>query len=425
MFEQIVVVTIFAVALAIIASEKINRSIVSLIGASILVIFGFIDQHHAIQAIDFNTLGLLIGMMILVSISAKTGFYEYLAISVIHATKGRPIYILLALALLTAVLSAFLDNVTTILLVSPISLFVAQILRTSPVPFIISQIMFSNIGGTATLVGDPPNIIIGSAAGLSYMDFIVNIAPAVGIILLISLLVIYFYFRNQIPKRSMKKEQLEQLDPRKALKDIPLLIKTGTVFTLVMIGFFVHSVFQLEAATIAMAGAALLLLLTIKHPDDIYKEVEWGTILFFTGLFVMVGAMEHVGIIEVIASQVMNLTGGDALKTSMLVLWFSGLSSGVIDNIPITTVLVTMIKDIQATGVDVNTLWWSLSLGACLGGNATLIGASANVVGADICNRTEYKITFFDFLKYGLFISLLGFVIASGYIYLRYFVFQF
>lgn len=422
MQEQIIALIIFAVSLLIISTEKINRSIVALIGAAVVIIFGFIDQHHAIKAIDFNTIGLLIGMMILVAISSRTGFFEYLAISVIKATKGRPIWILVSLALLTALLSAFLDNVTTILLISPISLFVAQILRTSPVPFIVSQILFSNIGGTATLVGDPPNIIIGSAAKLSYMDFIIHVTPAVLAIILVLTPLLAFLFRRRIPKKAMTKQQLDQLDPQKALKDKPLLIKTGIVFSLVMIGFFVHSIFHLEAGTIAMAGAALLLLLTVKHPDDIYKEVEWTTIFFFTGLFVLVGALEEVGIIELVAEQVMHITRGDVLTTSMFILWFSGIASGFIDNIPITTVLVNLIKDLQVSGIDVSTLWWSLSLGACLGGNMTLIGASANVVGADICNRTEYKMTFVKFLKYGVLTSLISFAIASAYIYIRYFM---
>lgn len=423
MVTQVLALVIFAISLIIISSEKINRSIVAMVGAAIVILVGIVTQERAIESIDFNTLGLLIGMMIIVSISSKTGFFEYLAIRVIKITKGNPVKTLVALSMLTAVLSAFLDNVTTILLIAPVTLFVAQILRLSPIPFIISQILFSNIGGTATLVGDPPNIIIGSAAGLSYMDFIINTAPVVIIVMAIMTFVILWFFKKQVSGTKIDLAQIEKLDPNKALKDMALLKKCFFVFVLTMIGFFTHSVFHLEAATIAMAGAALLLLLTVEHPDDIYKEVEWNTIFFFSGLFILVSALEEVGIIELIAEKVIDVTGGDGLTTSLFILWFSGLASGFVDNIPITTVMVTLIKDLGATGIATGPLWWSLSLGACFGGNMTLIGASANIVGADICHKSNHPISFLTFLKYGALTSIISFAIASVYVYLRYFYF--
>lgn len=419
---QIFAVTVFAACLTLISSEKINRAIVALVGAAIIVLVGIVSQEQAIEAIDFNTLGLLIGMMIIVSIFSKTGLFEYLAIRVIKTTKGNPVTTLVSLSLLTAVLSAFLDNVTTILLIAPVTMFIAQILQVSPIPYIIAQILFSNIGGTATLVGDPPNIIIGSAAGFSYMDFIYNVAPAIVVILFICTFVIIQMFRKQITESKVDTSKLEKLDPNKAIKDVPLLKKSIFVFCLTMIGFFTHSIFHLEAATIALAGAALHLLLTVDEPDHVFKEVEWNTIFFFSGLFILVSGLEHVGIIELIAEKILEVTEGNELVTSMFILWFSGLSSGFVDNIPITTVMVTLIDDIGQTGIDTLPLWWSLSLGACLGGNLTLIGASANIVGADICNKSNNPISFAKFMKYGFTITIISFIIASIYVYLRFFI---
>lgn len=423
MIVQVIALALFALSLIIISSEKINRSIVALVGAAIVILIGIVTQERAIESIDFNTLGLLIGMMIIVSISSKTGFFEYLAIKVIRATKGNPMKTMVSLALLTAVLSAFLDNVTTILLIAPVTMFVAQILQLSPIPFIISQVLFSNIGGTATLVGDPPNIIIGSAAGLSYMDFILNTAPIVVVLLIVMTPLLMWFFRKDLVGNKVDMEQINKLDPRKALKDPVLIAKCAFVFALTMVGFFTHSIFHLEAATIAMAGAALLLLLTVEHPDDIYKEIEWNTIFFFSGLFILVSSLEEVGIIELVAEKMIAVTGGNEMITSMIILWFSGLASGVVDNIPITTVMVTLIQDIASTGMDPNALWWSLSLGACLGGNMTLIGASANIVGADIAHKSNHPISFLMFLKYGAITSIISFVIASVYVYARYFMF--
>lgn len=422
MIEQILAVVLFVLSLVVISSEKINRSIVALVGGALAILMGLVSQEFAIHHIDFNTLGLLIGMMIIVSIFAKTGLFEYLAIKVVKQTKGNPVKTLVWLSLLTAVLSAFLDNVTTILLISPVTMFVAQILRLSPIPFIISQILFSNIGGTATLVGDPPNIIIGSAAGFSYMDFILNTAPIATIMTFIAIALIIMFFKKDIIDSKPDLKQIEALDPKKAIKDIPLLKKCMFVFILTMVGFFTHSIFHLEAATIAMSGAALLLLLTVAHPDEVYKEIEWNTIFFFIGLFVLVSSLESVGVINLLAEKVIAITQGDELATAMLMLWFSGIASGVVDNIPITTVMVSIIKDLGATGIDTTSLWWSLSLGACFGGNMTLIGASANIVGADICHKSNHPISFLTFMKYGFITALISFVISSGYIYVRYFL---
>lgn len=420
--EQIFALGLFVLALGIISTEKIHRSIVAAVFAAFAIVFGFIHQESAIHAIDFNTIGLLVGMMIIVSIFAKTGFFEYLSLYVIRATKGSPMKILIALSLLTAVLSALLDNVTTILLIAPVIIFIAKTLKVSPLPLVLSAIFFSNIGGTATLIGDPPNVIIGSAANFSFMDFIVNVTPAVVFILAASVPIIYFYFRKQLAVSGVNTKQIMKLEPSKAIRDHAMLKKVFIVFGLTLIGFFTHAVFHLEAATIALAGAAVLLLLTARHPDDIYKEVEWGTIFFFLGLFVLVGMLEEVGVITLAAEKILEVTHGDALKTSMLMLWFSGISSGLVDNIPITTVMVGLIKDIGHTGIDTTPLWWSLSLGACLGGNTTLIGASANVVGADICSKNGTPISFVTFVKYGVLMSLVSFVLASVYIWLRYFI---
>jgi Na+/H+ antiporter NhaD/arsenite permease-like protein len=254
------------------------------------------------------------------------------------------------------------------------------------------------------------------------MDFIFNTAPVVLIIMIVMTFVIFAFFRKDLLGIHVDMKKIEKLDPSKAIKDKPLLLKCFFVFLLTMIGFFTHSVFHLEAATIAMAGAALLLLLTVEHPDDIYKEIEWNTIFFFSGLFIMVHSLEAVGLIEKVAEGLISLTGGNEMITALLILWFSGIASGIVDNIPITTVMVTVIKDLAATGIDPTALWWSLSLGACFGGNMTLIGASANIVGADICHKSNYPISFLKFLKYGAITSIISFVISSVYVYLRYFV---
>jgi len=421
-FEQLLTIGFFVLALGIISLEKVHRSIIAAVFAALVILLGIVDQETAVHAIDFNTIGLLVGMMIIVSVFAKTGFFEFLSLYVIRAMRGEPIKILIALSLLTAVLSAFLDNVTTILLIAPVIIFIAKSLRLSPLPFIISAIFFSNIGGTATLIGDPPNVIIGSAAGFSFMDFIVNVAPAVVFILVASVPIIYFYFRNQLVVSKTAARQVMKLEPVKAIADFGMLKKVLAVFLLTLVGFFTHSIFHLEAATIALSGAALLLLITARHPDEIYEKVEWGTIFFFLGLFVLVGALESVGIIELAASELLRITDGNPMMTAFLMLLFSGIASGIVDNIPITTVMVGLIRDIGHTGIDTTPLWWSLSLGACLGGNTTLIGASANVVGADICSKNGTPIRFVTFIKYGFLVSLVSFILATIYIYLRFFL---
>ncbi|MED1793887.1 ArsB/NhaD family transporter [Brevibacillus nitrificans] len=423
--QAIMAIGIFLVTYAFIISEKLHRTIVAMSGGILMVLFGIVSQEQAIHHIDFNTLGLLIGMMILVTVTAQTGVFKYVAIRAAKAAKGKPIRILVYLSIITAVASAFLDNVTTVLLIVPVTFSIARQLQLNPIPFLISEIIASNAGGTATLIGDPPNIMIGSAVPeLDFMAFLVNLAPVIIIIMAATVLCFVLIYRKQLVTSPELSAKIMQLNERDEITDAVLLKKSLSVMALTIVGFMLHGALQLETATIALTGAFLLLLLTGEHYlEDAISKVEWNTIFFFIGLFVLVSGLVETGVIAKLAGEAINLTGGDPLHTSLLILWLSAIASAFVDNIPFVATMIPMIKEMGALGItNLEPLWWSLALGACLGGNGTLIGASANVIVAGLASKEGYNISFVGFLKVAFPLMLLSIAISHLYVYLRYFI---
>lgn len=417
---QIIIATVvFLIVYAIIISEKIHRTVIALVGAMLLTVIGIIDLHTAIEAIDFNTIGLLVGMMIIVGVTRETGVFEYLAIKAAKGAKGEPIKIIMALSLVTAILSAFLDNVTTVLLIVPVTFAIAHELKLSAIPFLVPEIMASNIGGTATLIGDPPNIMIGSATGLGFMDFIINLTPVIVVIYLVTLFFLELIYRKQVTAKQELKDQIMTMDENEQIKDSQLLRKCLIVLGLTVFGFVIHQYVHLESAVIALSGASLLLLISRANPEHALQAVEWPVIFFFVGLFVLVGALEEVGVIEILAVEALKITGDNILATGMLILWFSAIGSAFVDNIPFVATMIPLIQDMGRLGgmTDLNTLWWSLSLGACLGGNGTIIGASANVVVIGMAEKRGAPITFIYFFKIAFPLMILSIAISSVYIY--------
>ncbi|GGA09242.1 membrane protein [Paenibacillus marchantiophytorum] len=423
--QAILAIGIFLLTYSMIIAEKIHRTIVAMIGGVLMVVLGVVDQDSALHHIDFNTLGLLIGMMIIVSITAETGLFKYIALLAAKKAKGDPVRILVSLALITAIGSAFLDNVTTVLLMVPVTFSITRQLRVNPIPFLITQILASNIGGTATLIGDPPNIMIGSAVKeLTFMAFINNLAPIVFVIMAIMIPIFVFLFRKQIQTTPELKQSIMLMDEKEVITDRKLLIKSLSVLSLTIVGFFLHQLLHLESATVALAGAFLLLLLTGEHAmEAAFTKVEWTTIFFFVGLFVLVSGLVETGIISKLAAAAIELTGGDPLATSMLILWLSAIASAFLDNIPFVATMIPMIQEMGNMGVEnLEPLWWSLALGACLGGNGTLIGASANLIVAGMSGKEGHPIKFVAYMKYGFPLMLLSVALANIYIYWRYFM---
>lgn len=412
---------IFVTAYALIVSEKIDRVIVAVAGGIIMVLVGTFsidyNQESAFQAIDFNTLGLLISMMVIVMITQRTGIFQYLSIKMVKLAKGEPWLIMVYLSLVTGIASAFLDNVTTILLILPITFDVCKELKLKPIPFVISQIFASNIGGTATLIGDPPNIMIGSKAGLSFMDFIINVAPAIIIILPVTIVAFVLIYRKYLHTDEENKQKMMLLNEKEAIKDRILLKKSLMVLVFTILGFILHGALHFESSTIAMTGAVVLMLISKLPVEEILKEVEWKTIFFFTGLFMMVGGIEHAGVLEFIAKKIVDTTGANLLFLGIAILWVSAIVSAFVDNIPFTATMIPLIKDVGAlTGMSITPLWWALSLGACLGGNGTIIGASANVVASGISEERGYKITFAQYFKVCFPVMLITIVISTVYL---------
>ncbi|MDR3600595.1 MAG: ArsB/NhaD family transporter [Desulfosporosinus sp.] len=420
----IITLVIFFLAYGLIISEKINRTVVALLGASLILFANVITQEQAIQYIDFNTLGLLIGMMIIVGITRRTGVFEYMAIKAAKLAKGDPLLILVTLSAVTALTSALLDNVTTVLLIVPITFSICNELEIDPVPFLISQILASNIGGTATLIGDPPNIMIGSAAGLSFMDFLNNLFVPILLTFIATMLVFRVVYRKQLIASAIAKSRIMNLPEIEAIKDYALLKKSLFVLALTVLGFITHNMLHLEPATIALGGATLLMFITKEEPEDILLAVEWPTLFFFAGLFIIVGALNHVGVIEWVARESIEATGGALISTTMLILWLSAIASAFIDNIPFVATMIPLIQKMgQIGGIEnLRPFWWALSLGACLGGNGTLIGASANVIVAGLAEKNGIVITFRGFMKIAFPLMLLSIIISSFYILLAYLI---
>jgi Na+/H+ antiporter NhaD/arsenite permease-like protein len=422
-FNAMLAILIFIMAYALIISEKVNRVAVSLTGAALMVVLKLITQENAITKIDFNTIGLLIGMMVIVNITKRTGIFEYMAIKVAKFSKGNPMKILIMFSTLTAVLSGLLDNVTTVLLIVPVTLVVTKTLEVNPIPFLLCEILASNIGGTATLIGDPPNIMIGSAGNLGFMDFIKNVFPIAAVIYIVTILLIKYKYKSYMKTTEEDKEKIMHLNEQKAIRDKKLLRKSLSVIFLTFAGFIFHSAIGFESATVALIGAVTLLLISKTDPEEILREVEWGTIFFFVGLFIMTGVLEDMGVMKMLAEGLLSLTKGNMVATGMIILWTSAIASAFIDNIPFVATMIPLIKTMGAmTSMNLQPLWWSLSLGACLGGNGTMIGASANLVVIGIAAKSGYEISFKKYFKVGFPLMLVSIVISTIYLLLFYFL---
>jgi Na+/H+ antiporter NhaD/arsenite permease-like protein len=418
-----IAVATFLIALAIIASEKMHRTNVALLGAAIVVLFvGDFSQEQAIEAVDFNTIGLLVGMMILVYLTQQTGIYDYMAIRAGQLSGGRSFAVTMSLAATTAILSAFLDNLTTILLVAPIIFLLADALDIDPIPLLIIQVIASNIGGTATLIGDPPNIIIAGATGLSFNAFIVNLAPIVLVTFVVVMPLLYLVYRGRLHVEERNRRAVMGLDAMASIRDWAELRRTGPVLLLTILGFFAHQTLHIEPATVALTGAAVGLLVTRIELEQALSHIEWTTLFFFIGLFVMVGALEETGAIGHVADAVKDATGGDRTAELLGIVWIAALGSAVVDNIPFTTAMIPVVRELQesagAQGDDA--YWWALALGACFGGNATMIAAAANVAAAGLAERAGTPIGFMTFLRIGLPVTVLSIALASAYIAIRY-----
>lgn len=429
----LVSLAIFVVTYFIIMTERINRAIIALLGAGLMILGGVLTQAEALAGVDFNTIGLLTGMMVIVAITQKSGVFEYVAIWAAKKAKADPWGILVMLSVVTAVFSAFLDNVTTVLLVTPVLLLITNALRLNPYPYLFSEIFAANIGGTATLIGDPPNIMIGSAANLSFNDFVLNLAPIVTVIFILTLIPLYFIWGRNLVASAEHRTAVMAFNEKDAIKDVRLLWQSLSVLALVVLGFILSHQLRLEPATIAMFGAALLLLLNVvgksaQAQSDLahrtFGEVEWVTIFFFVGLFVVVAGIEKAGVLTILAKYIVTLTGGDFMLTNFAVLWVSALLSAVVDNIPFVATMIPVIQNMAPVfGADhLTPLWWSLSLGACLGGNGTLIGASANLVVAGFAERAGHPIRFMAYLALAFPLMLMSIAVAMGYLYLRYLI---
>ena len=420
-----VAIIIFVAAYALIISEKVHRTIVGIVGAMLMILCGIISQETAISHIDFNTLGLLMGMMIIVNITSETGLFNFLAIWAAKKVKARPIALLVALSALTMVCSALLDNVTTVLLTVPITFSITAQLKVDVKPYLISQILSSNVGGTATLIGDPPNIMIGSAVGLNFMDFVWNLTAICILIFIVVEAVLILLYRDELKTQPDLQEKVMRLNASSQIADYPLLKKCLLVIAITITMFVLHGSLGLDTATAALTGAGLLLLITYTRNEamiaKVLSKVEWLAIFFFAGLFVLVGALVETGVIKMLAAEAIHLTNGNVNATAMLILWMSAIASAFIDNIPFVATLIPLIQDMGQMGLtNLDPMWWSLSLGACLGGNGTLIGASANVVVASMAAQRGKQISFLGFMKVAFPVMILTIIISSAYVWIRY-----
>jgi Na+/H+ antiporter NhaD/arsenite permease-like protein len=425
--SDVIAVFIFVGAYVLIATEWVHRVVVALVGAALMLLFQIVDAHDAFFSeefgIEWNVIMLLFGMMIIVGVLRHTGVFEYLAIWSAKRAKGRPFTVMTMLILITAGASALLDNVTTLLLVAPVTILITERLGAPATPFVIAEVLASNIGGTATLVGDPPNIIIASEAGLSYLDFLANLLPIVVILLLVFLLMARRTFASALTFHPEQVTEVMELDEREALVPGPLLPRALAVLGVVTLGFVLQGQLDYDPAVVALMGAGVLLLVAKSDPDRFLAEVEWHTLAFFMGLFIMVGALVKTGVIEDLAAWVTDVTGGDLFAATMLILIVSAVLSAIVDNIPYVATMAPLVAQLAVTiPGDTTVLWWALALGADLGGNATSIGASANVVALGVAERAGFKIRFTEYLRYGVPVTLVTVALSAVYLWLRYFV---
>jgi len=410
---------IFLITYALIVSERVHRTISALLGGIAMILFGILPQTQAFHSVDWNVIFLLAAMMIIANVLKETGLFQWIALQAVRLGKGDPFRVLVILSVVTAFTSAFLDNVTIVVLVAPVTLFVASNLRVNPVPYLIAEILASNIGGMATLVGDPPNILIGSAAGIDFLTFIANLGPISLIILIVFVGLSRLLFKKNLEVGSGTSIDIEALDTSTIITNPDLLRKSLVVMLGVIVGFLAHGALHLEPATIALTGATILMLWGRGDPEHLLRDVEWTTLFFFIGLFITVEAIVEVGIIENIAQSALRLTGGSLQLTSMLLIWFSAIASGIVDNIPYTATIIPIVQNLSQV-MSAEPLWWSLALGACLGGNFTLVGAAANVVVANLAEKSGHPISFGLFLRYGAITTIISLILASVYVWLRY-----
>ena len=418
--QEIVSIIVFLVVIIAIMTEKVHRSAAALAGAVVLLLTRVLDFDAAVGYIDFNTIGVLIGMMLFVAVVKNSGLFEYIAIKAAKLAKGDPWKIMAAFIVITAFLSGFLDNVTTVLLVGPMTITIARMLKINPVPFLITQIFASNIGGTATLIGDPPNIMIGSAAGLTFIDFVANTGVVAIASIIVLLVIMRFLYGTKMKADAEAIETVAHLDESKAIEDHSLLVKSVVMVVIVVFAFIFHSQIGVDTATIALTCAAVMMVIGKQDIDDVISEVEWSTILFFTMLFVVVGGMVETGVIGELANVVLNVASGHQIIMMMILLWASALFSSVLDNIPFVATLIPLVTALGESGVDIEPLWWAISLGACFGGNGTLIGASANVVLSGISNKHGYPITFATYTKVGFPVMIMTVVLSTIFLLLKF-----
>lgn len=422
--------SLLILAYIFIALERIPKVTIALLGGALTIVLGLVSQtkalgdginpHYFINFIDFNVIFLLVSMMVIVSITTRSGVFNWIANELLKFTKGHPVKVLCALGLFTAVTSAFLDNVTTVILIMPITFAIAKKLDIDPIPFLLTEIFSSNIGGTATLIGDPPNIIIGSAGGLSFIDFIKELTPVILVIMCVVLTILAFIFRKKLHASQDKMDEVAKIDNSHTITDKALMIRSTLILALVILGFMLHDVTHIETCVVAMLGASILLI--FEKPNEILQDVEWNTIFFFIGLFIIIGGLEASGGIKLMAEWILKVTQGSQAATSMIILWASGVISGIIDNIPYTATMAPMLVEIEKTmgATYAYPLWWALSLGACLGGNMTIIGAAANVIVSENAAKSGHPISFMRFLKYGVGVVVISLTISTVYIYFRF-----
>ena len=423
-------ITVFVVAYALIASDRVNKTFIALAGAAIVVAFGVVSSDDVFYSretgIDWDVIFLLLGMMIIVSVLRQTGVFEYIAIWCAKRAKGSPLRVMILLVLVTAFASALLDNVTTVLLVAPVTLLVCDRLAINATPFLIAEVFASNIGGASTLVGDPPNIIIASRAGLTFNDFLIHMAPIVVIVMVVFIAMLRRLFRGSFDVDAERVADVMSLEEREAIRDPALLVKCVAVLLAVFVAFVSHSFLHIEPSIIALLGAGVLILISRAERSDYLSSVEWETLLFFAGLFIMVGALVKTGVVDDLARWAIELTGGNPLLTVMLILWVSAPVSGIIDNIPYVATMTPLVSELAASMPNMahpDALWWALALGADFGGNLTAVGASANVVMLGIARRADTPISFWEFTRKGAVVTTMSIALAALYLWLRYFVF--
>jgi Na+/H+ antiporter NhaD/arsenite permease-like protein len=418
--EPWIALAVFVVTYGAIASDRVDRTLAALLGAVAVILLGIVTQETGFRAVDWNVIFLLFGMMVIAGVLRRTGVFGWLAVRTVRLARGDPMVILLLLSGITALLSAFLDNVTTIVLLVPVTLYIATTLRLSPVPFVLAEVLASNVGGTATLIGDPPNILIGSASGLTFLDFLLNLTPVIVLVWIAFAGVMAVVFRGQLTVAPEVRAAVLAIDDSEFITDHRLLRISVLVLGLTILGFLLASVVHQQPATIALLGATVLILVARLDPEELIREVDWSTLLFFVGLFVLVEGLVATGVIAAIGTHLIEITGGNQAVTTLGMLWVSGFASALVDNIPYTATMIPVVQQLGTSGVATEPLWWALALGACLGGNATIIGASANVVAASAVARAGYPISFGGFLRVGGLVALVSLLISSAYVWIRY-----